>query len=86
MKLVHKPTEIEAVHWQGDLQDVAHLAVGDVELAKDASGVLWVTTYDTRTSVFPVALGHWLVRDSTGRLASMPGIELNRLYAWPISA
>lgn len=83
-RAVHRPLEVDAVRWDGDLLAMRELAIGDVDIERDSmSGTLWVTqNLNGHREVFPVAFGHWLVREKpSGRLVGMSPRQFEHAYA-----
>lgn len=79
MRFVHRPTEMDALQWQGDLEAMRQFTGGEqaVEVQAEGSGLLWVIQ---GANVFPVVPGHWVIRWSNGRIASMSDDMLRRIY------
>jgi len=81
-RYVHRPVEIEAVRWGGDLVDIRWFILGSEEAERDSrSGVLWITQRGRRgLETFPVPMGHWLARVDQ-RLVGMSPAEFDARYA-----
>jgi hypothetical protein len=77
MRLVHRPTELDAVQWTGDLDAVRAFVGPEIDVQVEGSGLLWIVE---GPNVFPVALNHWVVLWPNGRVAAMSDEMLRRLY------